>query len=79
MERRRELGEIGAEDEPWETVDSEKQSEGFGGERVGGWVSPVVVIGEGTYCMEHWVWCINPPVVLCLVSGEECIEAGSEK
>ena len=24
-----------------------------------GWVSRVVGIMEGTYCMEHWVWCIN--------------------
>lgn len=24
-----------------------------------GWVSLVVGIKEGTYCMEHWVWCIN--------------------
>jgi len=22
---------------------------------VGGWVSPVTGIEEGTYCMEHWV------------------------
>lgn len=32
MERRSELGEIGGRDKPWETVDSEKQTEGFGGE-----------------------------------------------
>ena len=25
----------------------------------GGWVSPVVGIKEGIYCMKHWVWCIN--------------------
>ena len=24
-----------------------------------GWVSLVVGIKEDTYCMEHWVWCIN--------------------
>ena len=24
----------------------------------GGWVSLVVGIKEGTYGMEHWVWCI---------------------
>ena len=29
------------------------------GKGVGGWVSLVVGIKEGTYCMEHWVWCIN--------------------
>ena len=40
-------------------MDSEKQSEGFGGQRLGGWVSLVVGIMEGMYCMEHWVWCIN--------------------
>ena len=32
MERRRELREIGRGDELGETMDSEKQSEGFGGE-----------------------------------------------
>ena len=26
---------------------------------LGSWVSLVVGIKEGTYCMEHWVWCIN--------------------
>ena len=26
---------------------------------VEGWVSLVVGIKEGMYCMEHWVWCIN--------------------
>ena len=29
------------------------------GREVEGWVSLVVGIMEGTYCMEHWVWCIN--------------------
>ena len=29
------------------------------GRGVGGWVSLVVGIKEGTYCMEHWVWYIN--------------------
>ena len=29
------------------------------GGRVGRWVSLVGGIKEGTYCMEHWVWCIN--------------------
>ena len=29
------------------------------GRRVGGWVNLVVGIKEGTYCTEHWVWCIN--------------------
>ena len=42
-----------------ETVDSEKQFEGFGGAGSGRLVSLVVGIMEGTYCMEHWVWCIN--------------------
>ena len=40
-------------------MDSEKQpegSEGAGGGRLG---EPGVGIGEGTYCMEHWVWCKN--------------------
>ena len=59
MEWRSELGEIVGEDKPWETVDSEKQTEGFGRKGVGSWVSLVVGIMEGTYCMEHWVWCIN--------------------
>ena len=40
-------------------VDSEKQTEGFGGVGVGDWLSLVVGIKEGTYCMEHWVWSIN--------------------
>ena len=31
----------------------------FEEKRVGGWVSLVVGIMEGTDCMEHWVWCIN--------------------
>ena len=46
-------------DKPQETVNSEKQTEGFRGEGVGGWVSLVMVIKEGTYCMEHWVLCVN--------------------
>ena len=29
------------------------------GRIVEGWVSLVVGIKEVTYCMEHWVWCIN--------------------
>ena len=28
------------------------------GRGVGGWVSLVVGIMEGMYCMEHWVWSI---------------------
>ena len=42
-------------------MDSEKQSEGFegAGGGVGGWEIQVVGIGEGTDCMEHWVWCKN--------------------
>ena len=27
------------------------------GRGVGGWGSQVVGIKEGTYCVEHWVWC----------------------
>lgn len=38
---------------------SENQTEGFRGERVGAWVSPVMSIKEGKYYMEHWVWCIK--------------------
>ena len=56
---RSELGEIGRGDKPWETVDSKKQTEGFGGEGSGGWEGLVVGIMEGTYYMEHWVWWIN--------------------
>ena len=37
----------------------EKQTEDFEGEEGGGWVSLVVGIKEGMYCMKHWVWCIN--------------------
>ena len=40
-------------------MDSEKQSEGFEGAGVGGWVNLAVGIMEGMHCMEHWVWCIN--------------------
>ena len=29
------------------------------GRGMGGWVSLVVGTKEGTYCMEHWVWCIT--------------------
>ena len=37
-----------------ETMDSEKQTVGFG---VGGeWVNLVVGIKEGMYCMEYWGW-----------------------
>ena len=46
-------------DEPRETVDSEKQTEGFGGENGGAWVSLILGVTEGTYCKEYWVWCIN--------------------
>ena len=31
---------------------------------VGGWVSLVMGIKEGMYCMEHWVWCKNKTVTL---------------
>lgn len=40
-------------------MDSEKQTEGYGGEGGGGRVSLVVGIKQGTDCMEHWVWCRN--------------------
>ena len=41
MERRSELGENGGGDKPRETVDSEKQTEGFGGDGDGGLDGPV--------------------------------------
>ena len=56
---RRRKGKTKGEELEGETVDSEKQTEGFGGDGVGGWVSLMVIIKEGTYCMENWVWCIN--------------------
>ena len=59
MEKRSELGEIGGGDKPWETVDSEKQTEGFRGEGSGRWVIQVLDIKEGMYCMEHRVLYIN--------------------
>ena len=40
-------------------MDSEELTEGFGGEGGGRLGEPGVGIVEGTYCMEHWVWCIN--------------------
>ena len=55
MERRRELRETGRGGEPRETVDSEKQSEGFRGEGMGVGGNQVVGTREGTDCMEHWV------------------------
>ena len=59
MDSEKQTEGFGGENEPWKTVDSEKQTEGFGEEGGGGSVSLVVGIAEGTYCMEHWVWCIN--------------------
>ena len=47
-------GGIGGGDEPWGTMDSEKQTEGSRGEGVGG-----MGIKEGTYWMEHWVLYAN--------------------
>lgn len=38
---------------------SENQTEGFRGERVGAWVSPVMSIKEGKYYMEHGVLYAN--------------------
>ena len=29
------------------------------GRRMRSWVNLVVGIKEGTYCTEHWLWCIN--------------------
>ena len=40
-------------------MDSGKQTEGFRGGGVGGWVSLVIDIKEGTYSIEHWVLYIN--------------------
>ena len=40
------------------------------GWRVGGWGNQVVGIGEGTYCMEHWVWCINNELKIFLKSPQ---------
>ena len=37
----------------------EKQTEGFEGEVCGTLNEPGGGYYEGTYCMEHWVWCIN--------------------
>lgn len=37
-------------------MDSGTQTEGFRGEGVKGWVSPVMGIKQGTYYMEHWVF-----------------------
>ena len=51
--------EIGGGDKPWETMDSEKQTEGSRGEGVGGWVNLVMGIKEGTYWMEHCVLYAN--------------------
>ena len=36
-------------------MDSEKQTEGFRGEVVGGWDRLVMGSKGGTYCMAHWV------------------------
>ena len=40
-------------------MDSEKQTEGFGGEEDGGLGEPGGGYYGGHYCMGHWVWCIN--------------------
>ena len=42
-----------------ETMDSEKQSEGFEGAGGGRLGEPGGGIREGTNCTEHWVWCKN--------------------
>ena len=54
---RRELGEIGGNDEPLETMDSEELR--VWGAGVGGWLSLVMGIVEGMYCIEQRVWCIH--------------------
>ena len=63
MERRCELGEIGGGEEPWETVDSEKQTESFGvgglGEPGGGYYGGYVLHGalgvvHKQWILEHW-------------------------
>ena len=41
--------------EPWETMDSGKQTEGFRGRGVKDWDRLVMGIKESTYCMVHWV------------------------
>ena len=43
------------ENEPRETMDSGKQTEGSEGRGVGQWASLVMGIKEGTYFMEHCV------------------------
>ena len=59
MERRRELREIGGEvnhERLWTLKNNLRVLKGQG---LGGWGNQVVGIGEGTDCMEHWVWCKN--------------------
>ena len=59
MERRRELGKFEGEmnhERLWTLRNKLRVLEGRG---VEGWVSLVVGIKEGTYCMEHRVWGIN--------------------
>ena len=56
-ERDKEKGVIRRGSEAWETMDSEKQTEGFRGERFGEWDRLVMGSKEGTYCMVHWVLC----------------------
>ena len=59
MERRRELREMEGEvnhERLWTLKNNLRVLEGQG---MGSWVSLVVGIMEGTYCMEHWVWCKN--------------------
>ena len=50
---------FGARDEPKETTDSGKQTEGFRGEGGGECVGLVMDSKEVTYCMEHWVLYMN--------------------
>ena len=54
-ERNNEGGVNRRGNEPRETRDSRKQTEGFRGEGGGGGASLVMGIKEGTYCMVHWV------------------------
>ena len=39
-------------------MESYKQTEDLGRDGMQGWVSLLMGIKKGKYCMEHWVWCI---------------------
>ena len=59
MERRRELGEIRGGDDHEKLWTLKNNLRVLKGQGVGSWVSLVISIMEGMYCMEHWVWYIN--------------------